>query len=130
MALTDAQMTDCRRYMGYALAGTTMPITADQDLVYGQFGLVTMSLYKRLTTLTASEEAVVDTYLTNLNALEIAIVGAGANLDTDIAAVWTRNKTEVADRTALYRQQRRELCGILGFPPGPGLGSGNSLSRC
>ena len=130
MALTDAQMTDVRRYMGYALTGTSMPITADQDLVYGQFGLVTMSLYKRLTTLSASEEAVIDTYLTTLAGLETAIPAAAANLDTDEAAVWKHNRSEIADRSNLFDGWRRRMCAFLGFPPGPGLGTGGmKISR-
>ena len=125
MALTDSQLTDVRRFMGYPLAGTTMQITNDQDLVYGYFGMVVMSLHQRLTTLSASEEAVlINTYLTNLYTLETAIVGAGSNLDTDQAAVWSRNKTEVSDRSKLFDQWRRRLCGFIGFAPGPDLGSG------
>lgn len=56
--LTDAQLTDVRRFMGYPLTGTTMTITNDQDIVYGRFGMVIMSLHQRLTTLSASEESV------------------------------------------------------------------------
>jgi len=132
MALTDAQMVDVRRYMGYPLAGTTMPITNDQDLVYGRFGMVTMSLQQRLTTLGAAEEAILTTtYLANLNTLEAAIPAAAANLDTDSAAVWTHNKNEVAERAALFNRWRREMCAFIGFPPGPLLaGSGCSIVRC
>jgi hypothetical protein len=131
MALTDAQMTDVRRWMGYPLAGTSMPITDDQDLAYGQFGLVTMSLHKRLTTLSSSEEAVLTaTFLTNLATLETAIVTASANLGTDAAAVWTRNKNEVGDRSALFNKWRRDMCAFLGFPPGPSLQTGGKIVRC
>jgi hypothetical protein len=125
MALTAAQLTDVRRFMGYPLNGTTMQITNDQDLVYGYFGMVVMSLQQRLTTLSASEESVlINTYLTPLYTLETAVVGAGDNLDTDQAAVWTRNRTEVSDRTKLRNQIRREMCGFIGFAPGPALGNG------
>lgn len=125
MALTDAQMTDTRRFMGYGLYGTTAPLTDDQDTVYLRFGMVVMSLHRRLTSLTAAEEAVlVNTYLANLTTLETGIVGAAANLDTDVAAVWTRNRTEVADRASLFDSWRRRLCGFLGVPPGPDLGNG------
>jgi len=125
MALTDTQLTDVRRFMGYPLTGTTMAITDDQDLVYGYFGMVVMSLHTRLTTLSASEETVlINTYLTPLYTLETAIFGAGDNLDTDQAAVWTRNKSEVADRSKLFDSWRRRMCGFLGFAPGPALGNG------
>jgi len=125
--LTLAQMTDTRRWMGYQVVGTTMPINGNQDVVYGRFGMVTMSLYTRLTTLTTEEEAVlVTTYLTNLATLETAIFGAGDNLDTDIAAIWTHNKNEVSDRVGLFNRVRRQMCDFIGFAPGPGLGAGGA----
>lgn len=125
MALTDAQMTDVRRYMGYADAGLAQPITDDQDFVYGFFGMVEMSLHKRLTTLTPTQEAVlVNTYLTTLNALEAAIPTVSDNLDTDQAAVWKHNKQEQSDRDRLFDSWRRRMCGFIGFAPGPGLGNG------
>jgi hypothetical protein len=125
MALTTAQMTDVRRYMGYSVVGTTMPINGNQDIVYGVFGMTQMSLYTRLTSLTSDEEAVlINTYLTNLTTLETAVIGASANLDTDEAAVWKHNKNEVGDRFALLDSWRRRLCQFIGFPPGPQLGNG------
>lgn len=131
MALTAQQMTDTRRYMGYSVVGTTQPINANYDVVYGRFGMVTMSLYLRLTTLTPEEESVlINTYLTNLSALETAIIGVSANLDTDQAAVWIHNKQEQADRDRLFDSWRIRLCAFIGFPPGKmGSGSCVSLSR-
>lgn len=130
MALTDQQLADTRRWCGYPLYGTTQPLNAYQDTVYMQFGMVTMSLHQRLTSLTAEEEAIlVDTYLTKLATLETAITDASDNLDTDQAAVWYHNKNEVSDRIALFRQWRRELCSFLGIAPGPGLRQGNSIVR-
>lgn len=125
--LTEAQMTDCRRYMGYQAVGTTMVITGNTDLVYASFGMVTMSLYTRLTTLTASEETVLLGYLTQCATLEAAILTASDNLDTDAAAVWTHNKNEVADRAALFTQWRHRLCAFLGFPAGAGIGCSNAV---
>jgi hypothetical protein len=130
MALTAAQMTDVRRFAGYALAGTTQTITDEQDVVYLRFGMITMSLQRRLTTLSASEEAQTVTYLTTLTTLEAAIITAAGNLDTDQAAVWHRNRGEVTDRTSLFDGWRRRMCDFLGLPPGPGLSSGNRLVRC
>lgn len=125
--LTSAQMTDVRRYMGYQVVGTTIAIGGDNDVVYGRFGMVTMSLYTRLTTLTADEEAVlVNTYLANLTELETDIFGVRENLDTDQAAVWTHNKAELADRAALYNRVRRMLCDFIGFCPGPGVSTGGN----
>jgi len=63
-------------------------------------------------------------YLSQLYPIETAISTAGANMGTDMAAVWTRNRTELRDRMALYNTWRRELCAVAGVPPGPALGSG------
>lgn len=132
MALTDAQMVDTRRFLGYPLVGTTMAINQYQDVVYMKFGMVTMSLYMRLTSLDSSEESVlINTYLANLTMLESAIIGASGNLDTDVAAVWTRNKNEVSDRTQLFDSWRRRLCAFIGIAPGPFLGNGGGrIARC
>lgn len=128
MALTDAQITDVRRYAGFQLYGTPA-LTANNDIAYLVFGTRQMSLVERLNSLSASEEAVlVNTYLTNLNTLESAIVAAAANLDTDSAAVWTHNKNEVQDRDRLFDSWRRRMCGFLGIAPGPGIGSGSQVS--
>ncbi|MTD33877.1 hypothetical protein [Paludibacterium denitrificans] len=128
MALTDAQMADVRRYMGYALTGTTMPITNDQDVVYVQFGMVTMSLHHRLTTLSASEEAVlINTYLAPLNSMEQDIIGIRGNLDTAQASVWTHNALEQSDRDRLFDSWRRRMCQFIGAAPGLGLGLGGGI---
>ena len=128
MALTDAEVTDVRRHAGYQLAGTPTP-TSNNDLVYMVVGMRQMSLVERLSTLSAAEEAVLrTTYLTNLNTLEAAIVAAAANLDTEEAAVWKRNKDEVADRERLFDGWRRRMCAFLGFKPGPGIGSSATVS--
>ena len=126
MALTDAQMADVRRFAGYALAGTTQTITINNDTVYMRFGMVTMSLYQRLISLSAVEEAVLITnYLANLATLETAIVGASTNLDTESASVWKHNKNEVSDRSDLFNKWRRDMCAFLGLAPGPGCGDGS-----
>jgi len=61
-------------------------------------------------------------YLAQLYALEAAIPAASANLDTAEASVWIHNPDEVEERTALFDNWRRRLCGFLGLPPGPELG--------
>jgi hypothetical protein len=123
--LTDAQVTDVRRFAGYQLAGVPTP-TSNNDLAYLVVGMRQMSLVERLSTLSAAEETVLTTiYLTNLTTLEAAIVAAASNLDTEQAAVWTRNKDEIADRDRLFDSWRRRMCAFLGFAPGPGL-SGSS----
>ncbi|WP_039661540.1 MULTISPECIES: hypothetical protein [Pantoea] len=129
--LTPQQLVDARRFMGYPLLGDTSPDDRS-DAAYAQ---VTSGRYQtlahRLTTLRAEEEATVVSYLITLAGLEIGITHAAENLDTDKAAVWQRNRSEVSDRTRLYNQWRRQLCGLLGIPPGPSLGNGTStVTRC
>lgn len=129
MALTDAQVTDVRRFAGFQLSGTP-GLTANNDIAYLVFGTRQMSLVERLNTLSASEETVlVSVYLTNLYALEQAILDSSDNLDTDVAAVWSRNKQEVRDRQNLFDDWRRRMCAFLGFAPGAGLGAGGVTVR-
>lgn len=126
--LNDAQMTDARRFAGYAATGTTAAFDANTDTVFVRYGTVTMSLFTRLTSLRATEEAVlIGTYLANLNALESAVPLAGDNLDTEAAAVWKHNANEVRDRLALLAQWSLRMCAFLGLAPGPGLQAGPGL---
>lgn len=122
--LTPQQLADARRYMGYPMLGDTSPDDRS-DLAYAQ---VTSGRYQtlahRLNTLRAEEEAIVASYLVTLASLENGIARAADNLDTDKAAVWQRNRSEVSDRTRLYNQWRHQLCGLLGIPPGLSLGNG------
>lgn len=129
--LTPQQQADARRFMGYPMVGDTSPDDRS-DLAYAQ---VTSGRYQtlahRLKTLRAEEEAIIASYLVTLASLENGITRAADNLDTDKAAVWQRNRSEVSDRTRLYNQWRRQLCGLLGIPPGPSLGNGTSVvTRC
>lgn len=128
--LTDAQNVDARRYAGYPLVGDT-GVSDRRDLAWGLAGVFTyQSLDHRLRSLSAAEEAVIVTYLTTLNQLEAAIPASGDNLDTEAAAVWKHNANEVRDRSMLFDQWRRRLCGVLGIPPGPALGNGGlSIGR-
>jgi hypothetical protein len=126
--LTDAQKTDARRFAGYAAVGTTGVPGANNDTVFVRYGTASMSLYARLAGLSATEEAVLTgVYLANLNALESAVPLAGDNLDTAVAAVWTRNADEVRDRLALLAQWSLRMCVFLGVTPGPGLQAGPGL---
>lgn len=129
--LTASQLVDVRRFMGYPMQGDT-PATNTSDMAYGWVSSgAWQTLYHRLTTLSAEEEAVVVNYVTTLKTLESAIAGAGDNLDTDQAAVWKRNTNEVRDRTRLFNQWRRALCGFIGIAPGPALGNGaTQIVRC
>jgi hypothetical protein len=116
MAFTDPEKTDIRRYCGYPAYGAAA--SGSQNWRFFQaYGL----LEYRMNNLSASEEAVVRRYLGTLTVLEHAVPRAGENLDTDQAAVWTRNRDELRDRMKLFDDWRHRLCGFFGIPPGPAL---------
>ena len=114
---SDAEKTDIRRFCGYPAygAGTAGNMGWRFYQAYG-------ALEYRMSNLSSEEEAVVRSYLSTLNTLEAAVPGAGNNLDTEQAAVWTHNANEVRDRERLLDGWRRRLCGFFGLPPGTALG--------
>lgn len=121
---TEAQFADIRRFCGF-------PARADGNVLFPApwVNVQYLALEYRLQRLSQAEGNVVTTYLTTLAKLETDIVGAGDNLDTDQAAVWKRNTSEVRDRMSLFDNWRRRLCGFLGIQPGPDFigGGGNSV---
>ena len=116
MVLTDIEKTDIRRFCGYPVYGTAVAGFQDPRS-FQAYGL----LESRMNNLSDAEAAVVRRYLCTLTILETAVPQAGDNLDTDQAAVWTRNRDELRDRTALFDDWRRRLCGFLGVSPGQAL---------
>ncbi|MDB5965524.1 MAG: hypothetical protein JWQ72_2024 [Polaromonas sp.] len=123
MAFTDAEKVDLRRFCGYGAAGGGQPLPASGYRFSTAYGI----LEYKMNTLGTAEEAVARNYLTSLTVLESDIIGSTgvrANLDTAQAAVWTHNRNELRDRQSLYSGTRRALCGFLGLPPGPELGTG------
>lgn len=116
---TAAQVAAIRYYCGYGS--------------YARYGYVLAGQMATLDTqmsgMVASEVANVTTLLTLLPTLDLGIQGAAANLDTDQAAVWKHNKTEVAERSALFAQYRLRLCELFNVPPGPGLRRGLGVVR-
>ncbi len=79
----------------------------------------------RLANLQDVEEAVLRRQLGQCCALEAAAPEASETLGTATAGPWERNPMEVAERLRLLDTWRRRICGFLGVPPGPGLGSPN-----
>ncbi len=129
MALTSQQTVDVRRYMGYSVSGdsTSLPY---RELVYSDVAFSSLSLDYRLGHLSPEEEnTLVVFYLANLAAREQDIQNAACNLDTDVAAVWQRNKSEIEDRREMFQSLRRDLCHFLGFPPGEALMGQTRLIR-
>jgi hypothetical protein len=125
--LTAAQLTDVRRFAGYAAYGTTQPAIDIADTVFVHYGTEYMSLYTRLTTLSAPEEAVLTgTFLTNLNLLESAIPGAADNLDTEEAAVWQRGVRPVGAAGAMGVADVR----LSGPRARPWIADGSGNRRC
>lgn len=106
MALTDVERTELRRHCGY-------PVSAA--------GSAAALLDQRADAMTPAEHVVLRRYLATIVALEAAVPKASDSLDTEQAAVWTRNQNEVRDRLVLLDEWRRRLCGFLGVRPGPAL---------
>ncbi len=117
---TDAERTSIRRFCGYPAYGV-----GAAGFQGWRFFQAYGTLEYRMSNLSDAEIAVVRTYLATLASLEAAIPQAGGNLDTDQAAIWSRNKDEIRDRFALFDDWRRRLCGFLGVPPGPDLAGGS-----
>ncbi len=116
---TDAEKADIRRFCGYPAFGQGSSGFQSWRF-FQQYGM----LEYRMNNFAPAEIQVVRYYLANLYTLESAVPGAGANLDTDQAAVWKHNKDEVRDRSQLFDDWGRRLCRFIGVPPGPGLGAG------
>ena len=119
MPFTDNELTDLRRHAGYPAYGIGNGGFSNWRF-YQSYGM----LEYRLQRLSTAEEAVARTYISTLAQLEAAVTAASSTLDTDSAAAWVRNAREVAERTRLFDDWRRRLCGFLGVPPGPALGDG------
>jgi len=116
MSFTDAEKADIRRFCGYPAYGA-----AASNMQSWRFFQVYGLLEFRMNNLSDAEAVIVQRYLGTLTMLEFAVPHAGDNLDTDQAAVWTRNRDELRDRIRLYDDWRRRLCGFFGVPPGPAM---------
>jgi hypothetical protein len=129
MPLTAQQTADVRRFAGYPSVGLDHPTDDSRDFAYSFVSPgIWETLTHRLNNMAPEDEnTLVNVYLTNLYTLETGIVGAAANLDTEQAAVWKRNRNEVRERTKLFDDWRRRMCFFIGIPPGPSLGSGQGI---
>ncbi|HEX3350137.1 MAG TPA: hypothetical protein VHS58_18765 [Acetobacteraceae bacterium] len=121
---TDCEKTDIRRHCGYPAVGTGADGFQNWRF-YQAYGLMEY----RLLRMSGPEEAVVRGYLATLATLEAAVPAAGTTLDTAEAATWTRNAAELSERTRLFDDWRRRLCGFIGVPPGPALAGSTASVR-
>ena len=123
---TDAQKVSIRRYCGYMAFGS-IPVPNFAWRYSDNYG----DLEFRINNLSDDEEAQVITYyLPNLLQLENDIpVATRTFIDTDRAAVFYRNKNELAERWALFNSMRRYLCDFIGAEYGPALLSGTGFYR-
>jgi hypothetical protein len=115
--LLDSEKVDVRRFCGYPAYGAGAAGFQNWRF-YQVYGLLEF----RMNHLSSDEEGVVRLYLAQLRGLELGVPRAADSMDTDQAAVWTRNRSEAQDRVRLLEDWSRRLCGFFGIPPGPGLG--------
>ncbi len=115
-SFTDGQKADIRRFCGYPAYGA-----GAAGFNSWRFFQAYGTLEYRMNNLAPAEVAVTLQYISTLATLEVTVPRASENLDTESAAAWTHNAGEVRDRTDLFDNWRRRLCGFLGVPPGPAL---------
>jgi hypothetical protein len=118
--LSDAEKVDVRRFGGFPAYGLG-PTTDPFNRTFAAF----TGMEFRINNLQPPELLVVRARLAALYTAETGLEAASGNLDTDQAAVWHHNKTEVADRTQHFDMLRRRLCQFLGIGPGPELSQSN-----
>ncbi len=121
--LFDSEKVDVRRFCGYPAYGAS-PAGNMGWRFYQAYG----ALEYRMNNLSPGEESVVREHLATLRSFEAAIPNAANNLDTEAAAVWTRNPSEVRDRQRIEQDWGRRLCAFLGVPPGRGLANPASVA--
>lgn len=114
---TDGQKADIRRFCGYPAYGA-----GAAGFNAWRFFQAYGTLEYRMNNLAPAEVAVTLQYISTLATLEVAVPRTSENLDTESAVAWTHNADEMRDRTNLFENWRRRLCGFLGVPPGPALG--------
>ncbi|WP_428394152.1 hypothetical protein [Lichenicoccus sp.] len=119
LALSNAERVDIRRFCGYPAYGS-----GDAGSQSWRFFQAYGTLEYRLSNFAPEELQVIRQYLASLYVLELGVVAAAANLDTDKAAVWTHNRSEVADRAKLFDEWRGRLASFIGVPLDPGAGAG------
>jgi len=122
-ALTEAELTDARRFLGYAAHGAMRG-----GATSAWFYQASAAVDARLAMLSESEVEVLRGYLRTLAQMEAAIPAVAEGLDTASAAGWVRNAGELEERERLFDGWRRRMCGFLGLVPGPELRRGGGVA--
>lgn len=121
---TQAERTDIRYFCGYPAFGEGSSGTQNWRF-FQSFGLLEF----RLTNLSPSEIQSVRQMVSELQGLRTDIFNSRGKLGIAQAAVFTRNSRETGDRWQLFNDWRRELCRLMGVPPGEGLHSSGGGRR-
>ena len=121
--LTEAELTDARRFLGYSAQGAMRGGAAS-----AWFYQASAAADARLAMLSDSEVDVLRGYLRTLAQMEAAIPAVAEGLDTASAAGWVRNAGELLERERLFDGWRRRMCGFLGLVPGPELRRGGGVA--
>jgi len=120
-SLTDAEKADVRRFCGYPPYGGLGNAGFQGWRFYQAYGL----LEYRMNNLAPAEYANLRYRLSLLYAIEAAKAASFSTLNVAAAGPFTRNANETRDRERQYNNERRELCAVVGVPPGPQLGDGS-----
>lgn len=111
---SDAEKADIRRYCWYPPYGT-----GNRSFEAWRFFQDYGTLEFRMNNMAPAEIQNIRWQLSLLYPIEQAIADMYTDLQVAVAAAFTRNPKELADRTAHFSQQRRKLCALIGVPPGP-----------
>ena len=116
LPLTDAERVAVREFTGYGLYG---PGPGSQS--FHRFTVGYQSLEYRMGAMLPAELVITRDHIATCTAAKAAWRSGADNLDTDQAAIWYRNRREMGDRRAYYRECRRDLARFMGIPTGPEL---------
>lgn len=112
--LTDAEKVSIRRYCWYQTYGGGNS-GFNSWRFFTEYGL----LEYRMNNLAPAELQNVRERLAAIFPVQTALDSMYANLQVSVAAAFTRNPKELADRRAHLAALRVELCDAVGVPPGP-----------
>jgi len=111
MSFTDAELVSLRFYCGFSAKGSPTGYALGIRF-YPAYG----AMEYRMQNLTVEEEGFVRIhFLTPLAHIETEWLNTVDNLDTDVAAVWKRNKAELSEKRSIYMRLRKDLCAYFGL---------------